>query len=73
MKIYCLNRDSCAFTKYLTLKELQEYNLEEPFIACTECNDLAILVKNEFSIDEIDESLFTTYLKLLQKEKKDYD
>ena len=73
MKIYCLNRDSCAFTKYLTLKELEDYNLQEPFINCTECNDLAIVVKDDFSIDEIETSLFTTYLKLLQKEKKDYD
>lgn len=70
MKIYCFNRDSCAHTKYLSLEELQDYNLEEPFIACSECNELAAIVNNDFILDDSTEQLFIAYLKLLQKEKE---
>ena len=71
MKVYCLNRNACAYTKYLKLEELVEYNLEEPFIACPECNELAIVVNDEFNIDDIQDSLFTSYFKLMEKEKND--
>ena len=71
MKIYCFDRDACTYTKYLNLEELEEYNLEEPFIACPECNELAIVVNDAFSIDDIQNSLFTSYLKLMEKEKND--
>lgn len=71
MKIYCFDRDACTYTRYLKLEELEEYNLEEPFIACPECNELAIVVNDAFSIDDMQNSLFTSYLKLMEKEKND--
>lgn len=70
MKIYCFDRDSCAHTNYLSLEKLQEYNLEQPFIACPECNKLAAIVKDDFSLNDDNQNLFIAYLKLLEKEKK---
>ena len=68
MKIFCLDRNKCAFTYYLELKELEDYNLEEPFIKCLECNELAVIVNNDFDLNDTN-NLFQSFLKIIEKEK----
>jgi hypothetical protein len=68
MKIFCFDRDKCAFTHYLELKELEDYNLEQPFIKCLKCNELAVIVTDDFDLDDTS-NLFQSFLKILEKEK----
>ena len=69
MKITCLN-EACLYTEKIELDNLNAFDLEKPFIACPECNELAVIVKNNFTFEN-KESLYLCYLKVLHKEKKE--
>jgi hypothetical protein len=48
MKLVCLDREACAESHYLTSQELASIDLQKKFHKCFHCNQIAILVVDNF-------------------------
>lgn len=68
MKLLCFNLDDCGYVQHIPTEDLPLYNLEQPFVKCPECNSLAILTKDNFDPNKLDENLiFSSILKLSKR------
>jgi hypothetical protein len=68
MKILCFDLDNCGYAYQIPLEELTDYDLAKPFIKCFECNSLAILVKDDFTLTENNrDHLISSLLKLSKR------
>lgn len=67
MKLLCFN-ENCQYVEQIKSDDLQDFDLNKPFIRCPECNSLAMLVKDDFDLNKIDENLlFSSFYKLLKR------
>lgn len=67
MKIICLDLDNCAFFRKLLDEELKNYDLTQPFLKCEECNNTALIVKDQ--IENNNQSLtIKNYQQLIRNE-----
>ena len=72
MKYYCLDRDSCGFSKKLTEEEFNNTNFSEPFKNCIKCNYYMIIVPDEFQIESNEVALqkaISTLYKIYESKK----
>ncbi len=52
MKYVCLNQDACGFSKQVSLEELTQQDLQNPFKNCENCKYLMVLVKSDFDFSQ---------------------
>tara|TARA_B100000945_G_C19865208_1_gene360190 strand:- start:66 stop:314 length:249 start_codon:yes stop_codon:yes gene_type:complete len=75
MKYFCLDRDSCGFTRKITDEEFSQIDFSSPFSHCEQCNYYAVLVKDDFTLENVNNinSVLNSSLRkiLHKKEKKD--
>jgi len=73
MKYFCLDRDSCGFSRPLNPQEFDQEDFSQPFKNCTQCNYYMIVVPDDFSLERIDDLLsgLIATKKIYEKEKKD--
>lgn len=73
MKYFCLDRDSCGFTKRLTDEEKAATNFSQPFSNCTQCNYYMIVVPDDFSLETLNDLIpsISAINKIYEKKKKD--
>lgn len=55
MKYFCLDRDSCGFSRKLTEAEFDKEKFSEPFKNCTKCNYYMVLVPDDFSLEKLED------------------
>ncbi len=73
MKYFCLDRDSCGFTRKLNEEEFKTEDFSQPFKNCLNCNYYMILVPEDFSLNslsDLSKSITATKKIYTQKEKK---
>ena len=69
MKVFCFNAEDCSYFEQIPYDRIDEYNLNKPFIRCPECNSLAIVVKDDFDLNSINEAtILSSLLKLSKRE-----
>jgi hypothetical protein len=51
MKIYCLDREDCCFYRYLSDDEYKVYDFDKPFIHCENCDYVALIVPDDFVLE----------------------
>ena len=51
MKYFCLDRDSCGYSRTLTAEEFATEDFSNPFKNCTECNYYMVVVNDDFSLE----------------------
>ena len=73
MKLVCFDTENCSYVQTLTLEELNDYNLDKPFVKCPECLSLAIIAKDDFNPDDLDFNSAISSMLKLSKRKIDYD
>lgn len=62
MKLVCLDFDMCgSITFYPKEKSFTKEQLSKPFTICDQCSSLAILVKDDFSVNQERQYLYELY------------
>ena len=69
MKIFCFNLDDCSYIEEIPSSDLSQYDLTKPFLKCTQCNSLAIIAKDDFDPNQLDEELLLSSILKLSKRK----
>ena len=72
MKYFCLDRDSCGYTRRLTDSEKKNEDFSNPFRNCTNCNYYMIIVTDDFSLENLNDIIpsMSALNKIYEKKKK---
>lgn len=72
MKYFCLDRDSCGYTKKLNEMEFKKENFSNPFRNCIQCNYYMVIVPDDFSLESYQDILsgIIATKKIYEKEKE---